>query len=309
MTDTIICGDALTTLQTLPDASVDMCVTSPPYFGLRDYGVPGQLGLEPTPQEYVAHLVEVFREVRRVFKDTGTLWLNLGDSYASAWACSRRNIIGLGSLENGKREARPNRLGNGLKEKDLIGIPWRVAFALQDDGWYLRSDIIWHKPNCMPESVKTRPTKAHEYLFLLAKSEKYYYDANAIREPHTLAQRVKGREPNFASHKWLPPTGTIINNNRSGGDGVGFNPLGRNRRTVWTIATRPYKGAHFATFPPALIEPCIKAGCPEGGLVLDPFIGSGTTAAVANSLGRHYLGIELNAEYVRLAEERINAEH
>jgi DNA modification methylase len=273
------------------------CVTSPPYFGLRDYGHDGQIGLEQTPSVYVREMVEVFRCVWDVMADDGTLWLNLGDSYASAWVCNRRNVVGSGSLENGKRENRPNRLQEGLKEKDLMGIPWRVAFALQEDGWYLRQDIIWHKPNPMPESVRDRCTKAHEYIFLLSKSQRYYFDSEAMQEPAT----------------GLPPGNTIPTKAARSGDekhrtAANLHEIGarqtRNRRSVWTVATQPYSGAHFATYPPALIEPCILAGSRPGDLVLDPFMGSGTTAQVAQDLGRKAIGCELNPDYVALQSER-----
>ena len=337
MRHTILHADVMDGLRSLPDRSVHCIITSPPYWGLRDYGVEGQIGLEPTPEEYVQRIVAVFREARRVLRDDGTTWLNLGDCYArsrSAW---------------------------GLKAKDLVGIPWRVAFALQEDGWYLRSDIIWHKPNPMPESVRDRPTKAHEYVFLLAKSPRYFYDADAVREE---------------SH-YRAPKGSGTGRGRYSGDemgsvpsgGVSANPLGRNRRDVWTIPTRPYKGAHFATFPPALVEPCLLAGtsergaCPECGApwrrvverlpvtgrnenktpaaahaavrcsrageshvetvgwepscgceaqggelvpctVLDPFAGSGTVSLVAHGLGRSSVGIELNEKYIDIIKNR-----
>src|SRR5690606_15312764 len=254
----IIQGDVIETLRSLPDGIVHTCVTSPPYWGLRDYGVPGQIGLEPSPEEYVEKMVEVFREVRRVLRDDGTLWLNLGDSYAGhAKAGDKR----FGNPEFNKN--RPSRaqtktpgksVSPGLKPKDLVGIPWRVAFALQADGWYLRSDIIWHKPNAMPESVKDRPTKAHEYIFLLSKSPKYYYDADAIREPH--GTPWIGRTPTKKLKK-------NADRNDAGSRRTTGNPKGRNKRTVWTVSTKPFKGAHFAVFPPDLIEPCILAGAPE----------------------------------------------
>jgi DNA modification methylase len=265
---TLIQGDCRDVLKTLESESVHCCVTSPPYWGLRDYGVASQIGLEPTPELWVAALVGVFREVRRVLRKDGILWLNLGDAYASAWPCQRRNVIGTGSLENGKREARPPRLPGGLKDKDLIGLPWRLAFALQADGWWLRSDIIWAKPNPMPESVTDRPTRSHEYLFLLTKSATYFYDADAIRETHSALGRVPGNKSRFyvdrdpqhaASHKMRPS------------DEQSFHPAGRNRRTVWEIATQPTPEAHFATFPEALVEPGVMAGtsecgcCPECG--------------------------------------------
>jgi site-specific DNA-methyltransferase (adenine-specific) len=261
---------------------------------LRDYGHDGQIGLEKTPEEFVQAIVGVFREVWRVLKDDGTLWLNLGDSYAAN--NSGNNGYDDGRINRDKRTAAGVPLG--AKPKDLLGIPWRVAFALQDDGWYLRSDIIWHKPNPMPESVTDRPTKSHEYIFLLTKSPRYYYDQEAVREPH--------------SREWWKETvkttgGECPDRNDGGnrqGDGT---PAGRNRRTVWTVATKPYSGAHFATFPPALIEPCILAGCPPGGVVLDPFMVSGTVAQVAIETGRNWLGVELNPEYIKLAEQRIAA--
>lgn len=304
----IITGDAREVLKTLPDQSVHCCVTSPPYWGLRDYGVDGQLGLEETPEEYVDNLVQVFCEVRRVLRDDGTLWLNLGDSYASggkggggSFMHERRD----GSWHhrsqvNGWRSPPP-----GLKPKDLVGIPWRVAFALQEDGWYLRSDIIWHKPNPMPESVTDRPTKAHEYIFLLAKSQRYYYDAEAIMEPAVRAGDTQtfggGKGRNYRPEKGDP-------NYRAGSEQWGRTITTgdkRNKRTVWTVPTSPFSGAHFATFPEELIQPCILAGCPVGGTVLDPFFGSGTTGLVALKLDRRYIGIELNPEYVKLAKERL----
>ena len=318
-------GDCVEILRSMDDRSVNCCVTSPPYWGLRDYGtarwdggdaecdhieglrkstykttdknrdakaaelfgtqyrdtcgkcgarrVDDQLGLESTPDEYVAKMVEVFREVRRVLRDDGTLWLNLGDSYSGVGKSgggsqgNRWEAIGAESDE-GKGTWKPPT--PGLKHKDLVGIPWRVAFALQADGWYLRQDIIWHKPNPMPESVRDRCTKGHEYLFLLAKSERYYCDMSGVRE-----MAVDGGA--------------------------------RNRRSVWTVTTRPFKGAHFAVFPPKLIEPCVIAGCPEGGTVLEPFAGSGTTGCVSLEHGRNFVGIELNPEYAEMARKRIKS--
>lgn len=289
----IIQGDALTVLKTLPSESVNCAITSPPYFGLRDYGVKGQIGLEQTPEAYVARLVEVFREVRRVLRDDGTLWLNLGDSYVAT--------IGLGGGRRTQAEGnkRPNKTGFGLPAKNLIGIPWRVAFALQADGWYLRQDIIWAKPNVMPESVKDRCTKSHEYIFLLAKSAKYRFDADAIKEKsvYTDARLNKGR--------------LLYEGKRQGKKGTGNAAVisvtdFRNKRSVWTVTTKAFAGAHFATFPPDLIEPMVLAGCLQGGVVLDPFIGAGTTALVAKRLGRKYLGIELNPEYIKLAQKRVD---
>jgi DNA modification methylase len=323
-------GDCRELLKTLPDRSVQVCVTSPPYFGLRDYGVDGQIGLEPTPDEYIAKLVAVFREVRRVLRDDGTLWLNIGDSYAGAGAIGRNDAgkdIGgrggnkLGSGNPGAQGARPR--VEGLKTKDLIGIPWLLAFALRADGWYLRQDIIWHKPNPMPESVRDRCTKAHEYLFLLSKSERYYFDQDAIAEPssaESIARYGRGRSN---THKWADggPGGQTIARSREHirerTVGVGSNArpskavpneavdVKRNRRSVWTISTKPFKGAHFATFPPDLVEPCILAGSRPGDTVLDPFGGVGTTALVALRNDRKAISMELNPDYVKLAIDRI----
>jgi site-specific DNA-methyltransferase (adenine-specific) len=297
----ILIGDCRQLLRQMADGSVQTCVTSPPYFGLRDYGQDRQIGLEPTPDEFVAAMVEVFREVHRVLADDGTLWLNLGDTYASAWVCNRRNVVGSGSMENGKRENRPNRLVNGLKEKDLIGIPWRVAFALQADGWYLRQDIIWHKPNPMPESVTDRCTKAHEYVFMFSKKPKYYFDHEAIKEPLAPSSVARLAQPTLAQQTGSTRVPGKTNGNMKA---VG-NGETRNRRSVWTVTTKPYKGAHFATFPPELIEPCVLAGSRPGGIVLDPFGGSGTTAGVALKHGRKAVLCELNPEYAALVPDRI----
>ena len=367
-------GDVREVLATLPEQSVQMCVASPPYWGLRDYGAPGQLGLESTPEEYVANMVAVFREVRRVLRDDGTLWLNIGDSYAgsgkggnpegSKWS----GFVGNKARETSAKAAPPI-VPHGLKPKDLVGIPWRVAFALRADGWYLRSDIIWAKPNPMPESVTDRPTKSHEYLFLLSKSARYYYDADAIREPIATAANAQSRGP-----KDTPDRGP-----REGGNGGLHDTamrmrdgdyIGRNKRSVWTIATAPFAEAHFATFPPKLVEPCILAGASERGCcsecgspwarvtertpmviarsdrthelghtrssgtmvsppsstttgwkptcahdaptvpctVLDPFLGSGTTAMVAKQLGRKAVGIDLSAEYLEMAKKRVGSQ-
>ena len=303
MTVRIVCGDALQELRRLPDESVHCCVTSPPYYGLRDYGVEGQLGLEATPDEYVAALVGVFREMRRVLRKDGTLWLNIGDSYAASWPCSRRSTIGAGSLPNGKREARPPRLGGDLKTKDLIGIPWMLAFALRADGWWLRQDIIWAKPNPMPESITDRCTKAHEYVFLLGKSERYYYDAAAIAE----AAKEGSRAP--SPRKSQHAAGGIVDQRTAAGfaRGVTWGET-RNKRSVWSIAAAPFPDAHFATFPPDLVEPCILAGCPKGGSVLDLFGGAGTTGLVADRLGRDAILIELNPAYAEIARRRIKAD-
>ncbi|MBU7006340.1 DNA-methyltransferase [Phosphitispora fastidiosa] len=302
MVNQIILGNALDILKTLPDKSVNCCVTSPPYWNLRDYGVAGQLGLEPTPEEYVSNMVEVFREVKRVLRDDGTLWLNIGDCYApSAPGTMGDNIHIEGTKEATKRARKIMRpqIPEGLKPKDLVGIPWRLAFALQANGWYLRSDIIWHKPSCMPEAVKDRPTKAHEYLFLLSKARRYYYDYEAIKE-----------KANWPGGSWArskcyddDTTGKLRSFYGNGAKWEGSET--RNKRTVWTVPTKPFSGAHFATFPPKLIEPCILAGCPEGGIVLDPFMGAGTTALVAIELSRNYIGIELNPEYIKIAENRL----
>ncbi|MFD1444290.1 DNA-methyltransferase [Thermoactinomyces vulgaris] len=300
-------GDVLETLRTFPEGIFNTCVTSPPYWGLRDYGVEGQIGLESTPDEYVEKMVGIFREVRRVLRDDGTLWLNLGDSYATNTSAGNKKFGN--SAFNKNRPSReqtktPKKtIPNGLKQKDLVGIPWRVALALQADGWYLRSDIIWHKPNAMPESVKDRPTKAHEYIFLLSKSPKYYYDADAIKEPLSAAT-----VSDFKRRKNLNNKGTHggvrADLARSRADYIPKDGK-RNKRTVWSVNTRAFKGAHFAVFPPDLIEPCILAGSPEGGLVLDPFFGSGTTGLVARQNGRDFVGIELNPEYIEIARERL----
>jgi len=309
MAVTILEGDCRESLRTLPYKSVHCCVTSPPYFGLRDYGVEGQLGLEQTPDQYVAELVSVFREVHNVLRDDGTVWLNIGDSYASfrdgkATPDTTRGDS-LGTLvDTGKAKNRmaSTFVNTPIKHKDLIGIPWKVAFALQADGWYLRQDIIWNKPNPMPESVKDRCTKSHEYIFLLSKSEKYYFDYEAIKEPATTspASRNKAAEGYQADY----PHGDRFSEGERvwGADGK------RNKRSVWNVPLRPYKGAHFATFPMDLIEPCILAGCPVGGTVLDPFGGAGTTAIVSNNNDRNSILCELNPEYVELAKNRIALE-
>jgi len=303
----ILYGDCREVLPTLPESSVHCCVTSPPYFGLRDYGHLGQIGLEQTPDEYVAQMVAVFREVRRVLRDDGTLWLNLGDSYGAAggdiFTGFNERYSGTGidgkqtKMGDSAKAAGAIARQTGLRPKNLLGIPWRVAFALQADGWYLRQDIIWHKPNPMPESVTDRCTKAHEYIFLLSKSARYWYDAKAVCEPVT-------RE--FWGETVGAPYMTAQDGRLDGGKRQGNGPMDgtRNRRSVWTVATQPYSGAHFAVFPPALIEPCILAGCPSGGTVLDPFFGSGTTGEVCNRLGRKWIGIELNEDYAPLQQQR-----
>lgn len=301
-------GDCLEVLTTLPDESVQCCVTSPPYWGLRDYGCDGQIGLEPTPEAYVARMVDVFREVRRVLRADGTCWVNLGDSYTSTAQGTVNAPQPKGSRQHADQWAN-RRPVTGLKPKDLVGIPWRVAFALQADGWWLRQDIIWAKKNPMPESVKDRCTKAHEYLFLLSKSERYFFDSDAMRELSTggdNGDRAKQRHKHVESVTARVASGDHRERTKLGLAKIAHAET-RNRRSVWTVATRPYKGAHFATFPPALIEPCILAGCPDGGVVLDPFNGSGTTGAVALQHGRRYIGIDLNPEYINLAVDRIGA--
>lgn len=365
-------GDCLELLQGMPDGIVNTCVTSPPYFGLRDYGHAGQIGLEQTPDEYVAKLVDVFREVRRVLRDDGTLWLNLGDSY-NAQPGQRKDTDKAGGKQQTVRgsTAAPSRSVDGLKPKDLIGIPWMVAFALRADGWYLRQDIIWAKPNPMPESVTDRCTKSHEYIFLLSKSPSYYCDMGAIKEPAAPASvarwaqdvegqigsdRVPGKtngtmkavggrlagnvnppkgqaayEAGDESHRTkggllaysqrqrsardsfkrddskradvIP--GQTVGTHRPDREESEWDTDTRNKRSVWTVSTKPYKGAHFATFPVALIEPCILAGAPAGGVVLDPFFGSGTTGEVAQNLGRKFIGCELNPAYKALQDERL----
>ena len=300
----VLIGDCIEQMKTLPDQSVNCCVTSPPYFGLRDYGHDGQIGLEPTPDEFVAKLVEVFREVHRVLRDDGTLWLNLGDSYAGNNSqASNNGRAGFGN----PRERVINRTGDGLKTKDLIGIPWRVAFALQADGWYLRQDIIWHKPNPMPESVKDRCTKAHEYIFLLSKSPRYYFDHEAIKEP---AKRPNEKQTFGGAKAKSAEIQTTDPRYRNGSEQWGRTietPEMKNKRDVWSVSVKPYKGAHFATFPPDLIEPCILAGCPQGGTVLDPFGGSGTTAGVAIKNDRNAILCELNEDYTKLIADRVQS--
>lgn len=319
----VLHGDCREVLATLPDASVQCCVTSPPYYGLRDYGVDGQMGLERSPDEYVAGMVVVFREVRRVLRDYGTLWLNIGDSYHNYRTHMNggapTNTVHVGGARDGiecfGRSNRNTRLP-GIKDKDLIGIPWMLAFALRADGWYLRSDIIWHKPNPMPESVRDRPTKAHEYVFLLTKSARYFFDAEAIKEQgqDSGAPDAPINDTNWDGRKdgTVPGKGeTHKSGTRKGGNlsraysGVNWAERGRNTRTIWTIATQPFSGAHFATMPPDLAERCIKAGSKPGDIVLDPFGGAGTTGLVADRLGRNALLIELNPEYADMARERI----
>jgi DNA modification methylase len=368
----ILHGDCRQTLKTLPDASVNCCVTSPPYFGLRDYGtaawiggdsncdhkqgrsgagradgvvdersqrnrdgvgsmggncrkcgairVDSQIGLEESPDSFVRQMVTVFREVRRVLRDDGTLWLNLGDSYAAQRGGTHQPAETLAGGKNGKTKQganvnrdrhdgyNPTRFASriGLKHKDLIGIPWRVAFALQADGWYLRQDIIWHKPNPMPESVTDRCTKAHEYIFLLSKSARYFYDAQAVQEPCSEDMQIRAAKGHTrGGNGKVDASRNDSETLRGEASKVIDVSSGRNRRSVWTVTTKPYRAAHFATFPPDLIRPCILAGCPTGGTVLDPFGGSGTTGQVAMEEGRNAILCELNADYVGLIRKRI----
>jgi DNA modification methylase len=326
----ILEGDCRAVLKTLPDQLVHCVVTSPPYFGLRDYGVDGQMGLEDTPDAFVAEMVDVFREVHRVLRDDGTLWLNLGDSYANDTKWGGRTSGKHVKANHGDTGIGRRRQNTGLKSKDLIGIPWRVAFALQTDGWYLRQDIIWSKPNPMPESVQDRCTKAHEYLFLLSKQPRYYYDAEAIKEPaseNTNAslpgnKRHKGTDAyeagdekhrtkaglvDYAKRK-RAEVGNGVKSNESFYDATAGHVDFRNKRSVWTVGSEPFPEAHFATFPPALIEPCIKAGCPAGGTVLDPFGGAGTTGLVADRLQRNAILIELNPAYADMARKRLSGD-
>ena len=318
MINEILFGDCRQSLRAMAAAGVkvQMCVTSPPYFGLRDYGHEGQIGLEETPEQFIAELVEVFRCARDVLADDGTLWVNIGDSYA-------RNPSKGGSGPGGKNGAysdtyteaskvRQFKPGDDIKEKDLIGIPWMLAFALRADGWYLRQDIIWAKPNPMPESVTDRCTKAHEYIFLLSKSPKYFYDSEAVKEPALSGPPGNKTHRSATAHaegdeKHRTKAGLSDYAARARARAEAGEPELRNRRSVWTIPTRPYKGAHFATFPPALIEPCILAGSRPGDIVLDPFMGSGTTAAVSIEHGRQFIGCEINPDYKPLQDERIAA--
>ena len=361
--DTILCGDCLEILRQLPDNQIDCVITSPPYWGLRDYGMQGQIGLEKSPEDYVEKMVEIFRQVRRVLKPSGTCWLNLGDTYAGGKRgtsssgkiyVSKKQSTNAGSIIPPKRRqnrdtlpekpriVQPAAAGGsrnrdccrggkvlrypdplwlyrrtvcsvrveippGLKPKDLCGIPWRVAFALQGDGWWLRQDIVWHKKNPMPESVRDRCVKAHEYIFLLTKSDRYFFDYRAIQE--------KAVEPNSARPRMGQGANTIYRQKRQEckrprerNQTMQQEQGKKNRHSVWTVSLQPFPEAHFATFPERLIEPCLLAGCPEGGIVLDPFMGSGTTAVVACRYGRHYCGIEINPDYIAIAQKRIEKE-
>ena len=323
MTVTVLHGDCRAVLPTLPAASVQCCVTSPPYYGLRDYGVAGQIGLEATPDEYVAEMVAVFREVRRVLRDDGTLWLNIGDSYASTppgnktvGVSAKSGLNGVNgasgryreTLAAGHQTKRDTSRLDGIKPKDLLGIPWLLAFALRADGWYLRSDIIWAKSNPMPESVRDRPTSAHEHVFLLTKAQRYFYDAGAIAEARD-AESIEHHNKYFEASKNYAAKYKATPGQQPQTHGS-MMPSGetRNARNVWTIATQPFSGAHFATMPPDLAERCIKAGTKPGDTVLDPFGGAGTTGLVADRLNRNAVLIELNAEYRALAADRLRSD-
>ena len=318
ITSTILTGDSLEQLKTLPDATVNTCVTSPPYYGLRQYLPDGsdlksfEIGTEETPDQYIAKLVDVFREVRRVLRDDGTCWVNIGDSYCNTNGYAR-------AQPEFQRQGRNDAPANdrdlthlhkaGFKTKDLIGIPWMLAFALRADGWYLRQDIIWAKPNPMPESVRDRCTKSHEYIFLLSKSKQYYYDNKAIMEPAAYGEEHANKATSWGTNRKHPNKANVadyafIGDNHTTSK-MEDGSYGRNKRDVWTVTTKPYSEAHFATFPQALIEPCILAGAPFDGLVLDPFTGSGTTAVTALQNGRNFIGVELNPKYVTMAEKRI----
>lgn len=293
----ILYGDALECLKTIPDNSVNMCVTSPPYYGLRDYGIDEQIGMEVSPVRYIEKLVCIFIEIQRILKNDGTLWVNIADSYAG----SIKSRIKLSDNAEIAKE------WQGIKSKDMLGIPWSLAFALRDDGWYLRSDIIWQKSNCMPESVKDRPTKSYEHIFLLSKSNHYYYDYEAIQEP--VAQGSIERAKRGVSDKGKYAKGITGQNMQAlfMARPNSAERYMRNKRDVWTISTNSYRiKGHFAVYPEKLIEPCILAGCPVGGVVIDPFFGSGTTGAVAKKLGREYIGIDINPEYCTMSENRIN---
>jgi DNA modification methylase len=312
----ILVGDALDRLRTLPDGLARTCVTSPPYYGLRDYGMGGQIGLEASPEEYVARIVAVFGEVRRVLADDGTLWLNLGDSYAAERGGTHQPAETLAGGKNGRTAGgeRVNRdrhdgfnptrnaKGIGLKHKDLMGIPWMVAFALRSDGWYLRQEIIWHKPNPMPESVRDRCTKAHEHVFLLSKRPRYFYDADAIAEPATDPETIRGKSPRHSTH---PEGGFDGHRTRKGLDAPQSGRETKNARSVWSITPRPFPDAHFATFPIELPDRCIRAGSAAGDTVLDPFAGAGTTLLAARNLDRDAVGIEINPEYAAMARRRV----
>lgn len=297
-------GDALSVLKTLDSESVQMCVTSPPYYGLRDYGDDGQIGLEDTQEQFIQKLVDVFREVRRVLKYYGTLWVNIGDCYCGTGDKGSYKDPKYANGRNGQSISKTKNIG-GIKHKDLIGIPWMLAFALRSDGWYLRQDIIWHKPNPMPESVKDRCTKSHEYLFLLSKSPKYYFDHDSMQEDAVYKSADGRKSPvRYGGNKYTA-TPDKFNRTKSG-NAYNYNGF-RNKRDVWTVSTKPYRGAHFATYPEELILPCILAGSKKGDVVLDPFNGAATTGVVCAKNGREYIGIELNQEYIKISEDRISA--
>jgi DNA modification methylase len=311
-------GDSLEVLKTLPDCSINCCVTSPPYWGLRDYGHNGQLGLESTPEEYVSKLVAIFGEVNRVLKEDGTLWLNLGDTYyggggGNQYSPENQGFTAKSFKTNPDYEKSAgfsygyrNKKHEDLKPKDMVGIPWMVAFALRSCGWYLRQDIIWHKPNPMPESVTDRCTKSHEYIFLLSKSQRYYFDHNAIIEPYeSELDRWGGEMKRNPQNEKYDIAQKANANSLARQRDMRPNKEGRNKRDVWTVNTASFSEAHFATFPEKLIVDMIKAGCPTDGTVLDPFMGSGTTGLVARKLNRNYVGIELNPKYIKIAEKRI----
>ena len=309
----ILYGDALEQLRTLPNQSVHCCITSPPYYALRDYGVAGQIGLENTPEEYIERLVRIFHEVKRVMRDDGTLWLNIADSYSGsgkgAWKNKERQKETY-KVEPGSPQTRVRTTQGNIKKKDMIGIPWMLAFALRADGWYLRQDIIWYKPNCMPESVKDRCTKSHEFIFFFSLSSQYYFDYQSIQEPAYTTDRTapRGSQGSFTKHSGRREQDLVPDKRYIGFNSRYFSkPLSmmRRKRDVWAVSTVGYNGSHFATFPPKLIEPCLLAGCPVGGTVLDPFIGSGTTAEVAQQLNRNCIGIELNRDYKMLIDTRL----
>lgn len=326
----IIVGDAVEVLKGLPEGSVHSCVTSPPYWGLRDYGVAGQIGLEGAPEEFVEALVRVFREVRRVLRGDGTLWLNIGDCWASSGGAGWQGKHGArANRTHAQRSLKGRSAGHGLKNKDLVGVPWMVAFALRNDGWWLRQDIVWSKLNPMPSSVRDRCTPAHEYLFLLSKSERYHFDASAIAEPCVAGDRGSrfdsaqdlatkpglgmGERARSVPASMMPPIGGTKKHPGNNGNATYSGEerewtTTRNKRSVWTISTQPFPEAHFATFPEALVEPCVLAGCPAGGTVLDPFAGAGTTGLVAVRLGRGFVGMELNPEYAAMARRRVEPE-
>ena len=301
--------DCFEGIKNLPDNSIDCCITSPPYYGLRDYGHDAQIGLEKTPEEFVAKLLTLFTEVKRVLKPEGTLWLNMGDSFASGKSRYSTKPNTLESKENGAAKYGKTMKGERpdfyyhpfIKDKDLIGVPWMLAFALRNSGWYLRMDIIWNKPNPMPESVQDRPTKSHEYIFLMSKSAKYYYDADAIKTEMNCNEHDKRSRK---GRKRFPTE--LINGIRGNTPDKIYEWA--NKRSVWTVNTKPYAKAHFATFPELLIEDCVKAGCPKDGIILDPFMGAGTTALVALKLGRKFTGFEVNEEYLSIANERLHDE-